>query len=99
MCSVHTKILTKTKPWTTVHPSFEGDIYDALSISKVGLVYLDMNRFARLWKKVSVEDRNYITQSYDHPMMVTLPPLPLREELETSQTLLECNKPTNTVFR
>ena len=42
MCGVHTTILTKSKPWTTIHPSFNIDIYDALRISRVNMVYLGL---------------------------------------------------------
>ena len=30
MCGVHATIVTKTKPWTTIHPMYNGDIYEAL---------------------------------------------------------------------
>ena len=89
MCGVHSTIVTKTKPWTTVHPTFNGDIYDVLRISKVTMLYLGYNRFARLWKKVNPDDGSYVTQNYNLPSMVALPAPPTVEELETAETLLQ----------
>ena len=53
------------------------------------MVYLGNNHFARLWKKISPDDWSYITQNYNLPSMVAVPPLPMREELETAETLLQ----------
>ena len=89
MCGVHATIVTQTKPWTIIHPTFSGDVYDALSMCKVNMVYLGYNKFARLRKKANPEDPSYITQSYNVPSMVTLPAPSSREELETAETLLQ----------
>ena len=89
MCGVHATIVTKTKPWTTIHPTYSGDVYEALCICKVNMVYLGYNKFARLRKKTNPADRSYITQSYNLPSMVALPAPPTREELETAETLLQ----------
>ena len=51
MLGIHTTIITKTKPWTTVSGEFQGTLHDLLKISKVTLVYLGENHFARLWQK------------------------------------------------
>ena len=89
MCGVHATIVTKTKPWTTIHPTYSGDVYEALCICKVNMVYLGYNKFARLRKKANPVDPSYITQSYNLPSMVALPAPPTREELETAETLLQ----------
>ena len=89
MCGVHATIVTKTKPWTTIHPTYSGDVYEALRICKVNMVYLGYNKFARLRKKTNLDDPSYITQSYNLPSMVALPAPPTREELETAETLLQ----------
>ena len=89
MCGVHATIVTKTKPWTTIHPTYSGDVYEALQICKVNMVYLGYNKFARLWKKRHPDDPSYITQNYNLPSMVAIPTLPTREELETAETLLQ----------
>ena len=53
MLGIHTTVLTKSKPWTTVSGNFQGDLYDLLCISEVILVYLGQDRYAHLWKKIS----------------------------------------------
>ena len=85
MCGVHATIVTKTKPWTTIHPTYNGNVYDALRICKVNMVYLGYNKFARLRKKANPEDPSYITQSYNLLSMVVFPAPPTREELETAK--------------
>ena len=83
MLVVHSMILTKTKPWTTVSGEFQGNIYDLLHISKVNLVYLGENRFARLWKKDDLNSSSHIGPNYNFqftPLPVTpaKPPKPAK---------------------
>ena len=105
MLGIHTTIVTKTKPWTTVSDEYEGTVHDLLKISKVTLVYLGENRFARLWQKDDPNERSYIGPNFNYqftPLPVTpaVPAKPKRrktstskrstqEELQTAETLLE----------
>ena len=105
MLGIHTTIITKTKPWTTVSGDYQGTIDDLLRISKVNLVYLGENRFARLWQKDSPNESSYIGPNFNlnvTPLAVTpskpatpkkrrktKPKPPTQEELTTAETLLE----------
>ena len=74
MLSIHSTIITKTKPWTMVSGEFQGTVHDLLRISKVNLVYLGENRFACLWKKNDPNRSSYIGPNYNFqftPLAVT----------------------------
>ena len=105
MLGIHTTILTKTKPWTTVSGEYQGTVQDLLNISKVTLVYLGENRFARLWQKDDPNEWSYIGPNFNYhftslPVTPAKPAKPkrrktstakrpTREELQTAETLLE----------
>ena len=88
MLGIHTTVLTKSKPWTTVSGNFQGDVYDLLRISEVILVYLGQDRYARLWKKSAPIENSYVGPNFNYAPMAN-PPATLMEEFHTAQTLLE----------
>ena len=88
MLGIHTTILTKTKPWTTVSGEYEGTVHDLLKISKVSLVYLGENRFARLWQKDDPSDSSYIGPNFNYhftPLPVT-PAVPAKPKPKCRKT-------------
>ena len=87
MLGIHTTVLMKSKPWTTVSGNFQGDVYDLLWISEVILVYLGQDRYAHLWKKAPTEN-SYIGPNFNYAPMAN-PPATLMEEFQTAQTLLK----------
>ena len=89
MYGVHTCVLTKSKPWTTIDNSFEGTVDDVLTVCQVKLVYLGANKFGRLWEKVVRDAPSYYGASFNYGPMVAMPSVPSCEELETAQTLVE----------
>ena len=85
MLGIHTTIITKSKPWTTVSGEFQGTVNDLLKISKVTLVYLGENHFARLWQKDDPSERSYIGPNYNYhftklPVTPAKPPKPKRRK-------------------
>ena len=88
MCGIHTCVITKMKPWTTVDNNFEGSVNDVLDICQVKLVYLGENKFGRLWKKVVKDAPSYLGVNYNYEPMIALPPVPNMDELEVAHTLL-----------
>ena len=50
MCGIHTCVITKTKPWTTVDSNCEGTVNDVLDICQVKLAYLGDWKTGRLEK-------------------------------------------------
>ena len=52
MLNVHSFIVTKNHPWTTIDPSVTGTVLEILGVGPVKLVYLGDNRFGRLWPKL-----------------------------------------------
>ena len=88
MLGIHTTVLTKTKPWTTVSGNYQGDVYDLLCNSEVILVYLGRDRYAHLWKKSAPTENSYIGPNFNYAPMAN-PPATLMEEFQTAQTLLE----------
>ena len=88
MLGIHTTVLTKSKPWTTVSGNYQGDVYDLLCISEVILVYLGQDRYARLWKKSAPIENSYVGPNFNYAPMAN-PPATLAEEFHTAQTLLE----------
>ena len=88
MLGIHTTVLTKTKPWTTVSGNYQGDVYDLLCISEVILVYLGCDRYAHLWKKSAPIESSYIGPNFNYAPVAN-PPATLTEEFQTAQTLLE----------
>ena len=88
MCGIHTCVITKTKPWTTVDSNFKGSVNGVLDICQVKLLYLGENKFRRLWKKVAKDTPSYLGVNYNYKPMLTLPPVPSTDELEVANTLL-----------
>ena len=72
MVRIHSSILPKNRPWTTIGGDFTGDIYDALKISRLIFSYLGNNKFARVWNKESPDAPSYIQQSFNYSPMVNV---------------------------
>ena len=81
MLGIHTMVLTKSKPWTTVSGDFQGDVYDLLRISEAILVY-------HLCKKLTLIQTSYIGPNFNYAPMANSSAT-LTEEFHTAQTLLE----------
>ena len=84
----HTVVITRTKPWSTVHPDVVlKDIHGLLDVCGVKLLYLGDNKFGRLRRR---------PQNFDTSIMVNLPVFPGTEtpcvqEMETACSLLLMN--------
>ena len=83
----HTIVITKTKPWSTVHPNVNvRDIHDLLNVCSVRLLFLGNNKFGRLRPR---------PPNYQTPFMTNLPVFPGNEpsdhEWETAHSLLMMN--------
>ena len=91
MLGIHTTILSRSKPWTTISGDFQGDVYDLLSLSTVNLVYLGRNQYARLWRKAvpESESSSYMGPNFNYAPLVNIPDPTTEEELNTAHTLLE----------
>ena len=48
---IHSTVITRTKPWTTIEGGIVNNIYDLLDLSAVKMVYLGTDRYAMLRKK------------------------------------------------
>ena len=88
MLGIHTTVLTKSKPWTTVSGNFQGDVYNLVCISEVILAYLGQDRYAGLWKKSAPIENIYIGPNFNYAPMANSQAT-LTEEFHTAQTLLE----------
>ena len=88
MCGIHTCVIMKTKPWTTVDSNFKGTVYDVLDICQIKLAYLGENKFGRLWKKVVKDAPSHLGANFNYKPMISLPLVPIMEELEVAQTLV-----------
>ena len=91
MLGVHTTIITRHKPWTTIEGISNNIDLDALNISDVILAYMGNNKFARVWKKDSLDNPNYIQRNFNYAPMVNPPAASTatNEDLETADTLLK----------
>ena len=89
MYGVHTCVITKTKPWTTIDNNFKGTAEDEFDICQIKLAYLGENKFGRLWKKVVKDAPSHLGANFNYRPMITLPPVPIMEKLEAAQTLLD----------
>ena len=84
----HTIVITRTKPWSTVHPDVAlKDIHGLLDVCGVKLLYLGDNKFGTLCRR---------PQNFDTPVMVNLPVFPGTDspcvrEMETACSLLLMN--------
>ena len=95
MLQIHSFIVTKNRPWTTVDASIHGTDMEILHLCPVKLVYLGENRFGRLWRKLWWDppvSKNQTNQpafpDMIPPPIISIPAPPTREELETAETLL-----------
>ena len=52
MLNVHSFVVTKHRPWTTVNASVQGTELEILNLCPVKLMFLGDNRFGRLWRKM-----------------------------------------------
>ena len=98
MYGVHTCVVTKSKPWTTVSNTFQGTDIDVLKLCQVKLVYLGNHKYGKLIPKEFIGQSSYITSSFSVASMIQpLQPTPLPtpkvpmlvRELETANTLLD----------
>ena len=85
LANVHTVILTRSKPWTTLDSTVQcEDIYQLINSCSVKMVYLRNNQFGRLCKR---------PQNCTNPIIVNPPVFPSPEalsarKLEMADTLL-----------
>ena len=95
MANVHTIILTRSKPWTTLDSAIQcTSISQLMDLCNVKLVYLGNNEFGRLRKRPA---------NCTNPLVVNLPVFPSPEvpserELETAESLLMMNQQTECVM-
>ena len=98
MYSVHTCIVTKSKPWTTVLNTFQGSDIDVLKLCQVKLVYLGNDKYGRLIPKDFIGQSSYVNPNFNvasmlQPVQPTSHPTQavpmLVRELETANTLLD----------
>ena len=89
MLGIHTTVLMKSKPWTTISGDYQGDMYDLLCISKVALVYLGQDRYAHLWKKTAPSGNRYVGPNFNYAPMANPSAVPTDDDLNMAQALLE----------
>ena len=92
MLGVHTTVVTRTKPWTTIEGGIVSDVFELLELSAVKLVYLGNDRYATLRKKTDKCGPCYISPNYNYASMLATPSLPSRVDLDTANTLLELSE-------
>ena len=103
MLKVHTFIITKHRPWTTIDPAVQGTPTEIIYYCPIKLAYLGNNRFGRLWPKViptpsvSTPQTNILLVFSDSEPLVHVPALPTLVELETAKTLLTMQQTTDHV--
>ena len=105
MYGVHSCVVTKSKPWTTVANTFRGTDIDVLKLCQVKLVYLGNHKYGKLVPKTYVGQSSYVTSNFNNASMAQQPPLPpslpnsraptLIQELETANTLLDLHDSNN----
>ena len=88
MLGIHTTVVTRTKPWTTIEGGIVSDVFELLELSAVKLVYLGKDRYATLRKKTDECGPCYIGPNYNYASMLAPPSLPSRVDLDTANTLL-----------
>ena len=78
MYGVHTCVVTKSKPWTTVANTFQGTDIDILKLCQVKLVYLGNHKYRKLIPKDFIGQSSYVSPSFNISSMIQpLPPPPL----------------------
>ena len=94
MLNVHSFVVTKHHPWTTIDSSVQGTELEILHLCTVKLVFLGDNRFGRLWHKlaptqcVSTLQTGLLPVFPDAQPIVQVPAPPSLAELEMAETLL-----------
>ena len=92
--NIHSFIVTKHRPWTTVDASVQGTPLEILHLCPVKLVFLGDNRYGRLWHKLQPAQCVSTLQTDLLPMFPDAQPIetdsapPTLTELETAETLL-----------
>ena len=94
MLNVHSFVVTKHHPWTTIDSSVQGTALEILHLCPVKLVFLGDNRYGRLWRKivptkvVSTHHTGLLPVFPDIQLIEQEPTNPSITELETAETLL-----------
>ena len=94
MLNVHSFVVTKNHPWTTIDSSVQGTALEILHLCPVKLVFLGDNRYGRLWCKivptqvVSTHQTGLLPVFPDIQPIEQEPTAPSITELETAETLL-----------
>ena len=94
MLSIHSFMVTKHRPWTTVDASVYGTSLEILHLCPVKLVFLGDNRYGRLWRNLQPAQHVSTYQTDLLPVFPDTQPLetdsasPTITELETVETLL-----------
>ena len=81
MYGIHSFVVTKSKPWTTVANTFQGTDIDVLKLCQVRLVYLRNHTYGKLLPKDYIGQSSYVTRNFNfnfnEPSMIQpLPPPP-----------------------
>ena len=92
---IHTTVITKSRPWTTVHGNFPGTLDDVLQLSSVKLAYLGLDRYAVLWKKISPNEPSIRKRNFNYTPMLPLQQPPTSEERETAESLINLHRGTS----
>ena len=92
MLGVHTCVITRNRPWTTVDSSYNGTLDDIMKICHVNLAYLGNKKFGRLWKKTSHHQPSHVGLNYNYSAWLEEPMPPNRVELKTAHTLMDLGK-------
>ena len=92
---VHTTVITRSRPWTTVHGNYPGSLEDVLQLSSVKLVYLGDDQYAVLWKKISPDEPSVRQMNFNYTPMLPLQQPPTWEEIETAETLMNLHQSTS----
>ena len=97
MVQVHTTILTKSKPWTTLHPDLPiQDTFQMLEICAIKLVYLGDDQYGILRTRPSSCTNPILVHAPVFPTPSPVPALeaPSQRDLETADTLLAYEEST-----
>ena len=88
MLNVHSFVVTKHHPWTTIDSSIRGTALEILHLYPVKLVFLGDNRYGRLWCKIVPTQTGLLPIFPDAQPILQEPAPPSLTELETAETLL-----------
>ena len=94
MLNVHSFIVTKHRPWTTIDSSVRGTALEILHLCPAKLVFLGDNRYGRLWCKIVPTQPVSTHQTRLLPIFPNAQPIlqepapPSLTELETAEMLL-----------